>query len=690
MYLDENKLETECGRCWSCARERTEKNISAVTGKEEITVAVAGQPNTGKSTIFNRLTGLNQKVGNWPGKTVDRKEGRVVRGDRIYRLVDLPGTYGLTSNSVEEEIARDYIVSGDPDVVVAVVNAASLERSLYLVSELAELNTSIVIALNMMDVAEQEGRMIDARQLSAAIDLPVVPMTASMNQGVDQVFKTLDAMDLQHPQERNSVELPSEVSRLAKLLDSPSSLPYPKEWAASKLIEGDYKVTQAVKNALKDGKWKDEKWQAVETFLSGHKEAANAIIRMRQKWIDEACKKAIQDVKDCRSPSEKWDRIFLHPLWGKLIAFLAIPLAALTGILLGMFTGGQALFAALEGGPKIKAAWPGMLGSMAADGLAPALGWITALVCIIGFIYAIFYFLEDIGYLARISFLTDTFLRRIGAGGKSAIPLMLGLMCNTVAIAGTRVVETRRQRLVTIVMLPFLPCAGQTMVAAIFTLAIFPIKTAIIILVGLTIINVLVASLVGKFLGLAVPHPPADGMIMELPLFHRPNFRTIFGGVRMRIELFLRRAAGVIFFGLLIVWAVSYFPKGEIQTSYLYQFGRLLEPAGSMIGLDWLFMLALLSSFVAKEITVGTLAVLFSVSASDQQAIMQAIQNAISPAGALAFVVASHFYIPCLGSMAVLKSELGSWKKTLSLLAGMFILAFTLAFITYHAAKVII
>ena len=690
MYRDENKLETECGRCWSCVREMTEKNIGAVTGKEEITVAVAGQPNTGKSTIFNRLTGLNQKVGNWPGKTVDRKEGRVVRGDRIYRLVDLPGTYGLTSNSMEEEIARDYIVSGDPDVVVAVVNAASVERSLYLVSELAELNTPIVIALNMMDVAEQEGRMIDARQLSAAIDLPVVPMTASMNQGVDQVFKTLDAMDLQHPQERNSIEIPTEVSRLAKLLDSPSSLPYPKEWAASKLIEGDYKVTQAVKNALKDGKWKDEKWKVVETFLSGHKKAANAIIRMRQQWIDEACKKAIQDVKDCRSPSEKWDRIFFHPLWGRLIAFLAIPLAALTGILLGMFTGGQVLFAALEGGPKIKAAWPGMLGSMAADGLAPALGWITALVCIIGFIYAIFYFLEDIGYLARISFLTDTFLRRIGAGGKSAIPLMLGLMCNTVAIAGTRVVETRRQRLVTIVMLPFLPCAGQTMVAAIFTLAIFPIKTAIIILVGLTIINFLAASLVGKFLGLAVPHPKADGMIMELPLFHRPNFRTIFGGVRMRIELFLRRAAGVIFFGLLIVWAVSYFPKGEIQTSYLYQFGRLLEPAGSMIGLDWRFMVALLSSFVAKEITVGTLAVLFSVSASDQQAIMQAIQNAISPAGALAFVVASHFYIPCLGSMAVLKSELGSWKKTLPLLAGMFILAFTLAFVTYHAAKIII
>jgi ferrous iron transport protein B len=685
MYLDKNKSRPECGRCRSCDRRSAEKDIGAVTGKEEITVALAGQPNTGKSTIFNQLTGLNQKVGNWPGKTVDRKEGRVVREDRVYRLVDLPGTYGLNANSMEEEIARDYIVSGKPDVVVAVVNAASVERSIYLVSELAGLKVPIVIALNMMDVAGQEGRRVDARRFSAAIGLPVVPMTASMNQGVDQILETLDALELPPPQKRKPVELPSEVNQLSGLLDFPSSLPYPKEWAASKLIEGDHKVTQAVKNALKD-----EKRKAVETFLSGHKEAANAIIGMRQQWIDEACKKAVKDVKACRSPSEKWDRIFLHPLWGKLVAFLAISLSALTGILLGMFTGGQALYAALEGGPKIKAAWPGTLGSMMADGLAPALGWITALVFIIGFVYAIFYFLEDIGYLARISFLTDTFLRRIGAGGKSAIPLMLGLMCNAVAIAGTRVVETRRQRLVTIVMLPFLPCGGQTVVAAIFTLAIFPVKTAIIILIGLTIINVLFASLVGKLFGLAVPHPPADGMIMELPLFHRPNFRTIFGGVRMRIELFLRRAAGVIFFGLLIVWAVSYFPGGEIQTSYLYQFGRFLEPAGSMIGLDWRFMVALLSSFFAKEITAGTLAVLFSVSASDQQAIMQAVHNAISPAGALAFVVASHFYIPCLGSMAVLKSELGSWKKTLPLLAGMFILAFALAFITYHAAKIII
>lgn len=690
MYLNANKSEAACVSCRNSGSKRTKKDIGAVTGKKEITVAVAGQPNTGKSTIFNRLTGLNQKVGNWPGKTVDLKEGRVVRGDRVYRLVDLPGTYGLTANSVEEEIARDYIVSGEPDVVVAVVNAASVERSIYLVSELVRLNVPIVVALNMMDVARHEGRMIDARKLSAAINLPVVPMTASMNQGVDQVFEALDAMDLQYPQERNSIELPIEVSRLAELLDFPSSLPYPKEWAVSKLIEGDYKVIQAVKNALKDGKWQDEKLKAIETFLSGHKEAANAIIRMRQQWIDAACEKAVKDVNDYRSSSEKWDRVFLHPVWGRLIAFFAIPLAALTGVLLGMITGGQVLFAAMEGGPKIKAAWPGMMGSMVADGIAPAIGWITALVCIIGFIYAIFYFLEDIGYLARISFLTDTFLRRIGAGGKSAIPLMLGLMCNTVAIAGTRVVETRRQRLVTIVMLPFLPCAGQTMVAAVFTLAIFPVKTAIIVLIGLTIINFLASSLVGKFLSLTVPHPRSDGMIMELPLFHRPNFRTIFGGVRMRIELFLRRAAGVIFFGLLIIWAVSYFPKGEIQNSYLYQFGRLLEPAGSMIGLDWRFMVALLSSFFAKEITVGTLAVLFSVSASDQQAIMQAVHNAISPAGALAFVVASHFYIPCLGSMAVLKSELGSWKKTLPLLAGMFILAFALAFITYHAAKVII
>lgn len=185
MYLNANKSEAACVSCRNSGSKRTKKDIGAVTGKKEITVAVAGQPNTGKSTIFNRLTGLNQKVGNWPGKTVDLKEGRVVRGDRVYRLMDLPGTYGLTANSVEEEIARDYIVSGEPDVVVAVVNAASVERSIYLVSELVRLNVPIVVALNMMDVARHEGRMIDARKLSAAIDLPVVPMTASMNQGVD-------------------------------------------------------------------------------------------------------------------------------------------------------------------------------------------------------------------------------------------------------------------------------------------------------------------------------------------------------------------------------------------------------------------------------------------------------------------------------------------------------------------------
>ncbi|SHJ55981.1 ferrous iron transport protein B [Halodesulfovibrio aestuarii] len=645
-----------------------------------VTIAFAGQPNTGKSTIFNKLTGLKQRVGNWPGKTVDKKEGTVDHKGCTYNFVDLPGTYGLTANSLEEEITRDYLLSGEADAIVAVVNAASLERSIYLVAEMLTLNLPIIIALNMMDVAEQEGYAVSAKALSKATGMPVIPLIGtSQEQNMNDLLTSLHTLDLGQAALRTPAIISEEVQKLALKLTEHSSFPKPLLWTAGKIIEQDKSlhnrlqheltsVDLATYNKLKKGITPKE---------------TNAVYLARQQWIEHVCDESVNIIKDHASPTDKWDKLFLHPVWGRIIAFLVIPAGCLLGVILGMCTGGLALMTALSAGPQIKAMWPGMAGNLVATALIPATGWVLALLSIIGFIYAIFHFLEDTGYLARVAYLMDPMLSRLGVDGKAAIPLLMGMLCNTVAIAGSRVIATRRQRFISLCMLPFLPCSGQTGVAFLFAFALFPPATAIKIILSVTAVNIILACSIAKLLHKRLPTTHTSGLIMELPLYHKPNFKTIFSGVRTRLELFARSTAGFIYAAMIIVWAVSYFPEGNLQHSYLFQLGKFLEPVGAVLGFDWRFVVALLSSFVAKETTAGTLAVLFSVDAGNQQAVIEAVRQAITSQGALAFIVLSNLYLPCLATIVALKTELGSWATTAKLLVCMLTIAILAAYIAY-------
>jgi ferrous iron transport protein B len=650
---------------------------------EPLVVAVAGQPNTGKSTVFNRLTGLRQRVGNWPGKTVDRKEGFVLQAERPCLLVDLPGTYGLTANSLEEEIARDYLLSDAPDAILAVVNAASLERSLYLVAELLALNLPVVIVLNMVDVAEQEGRVIDADALSAATGVPVIPMVGTAtDQSMQGLVHALLSLDRHQADSRNNPETTNEVRSVARQLEGEEAIPGPLLWTAGKIVENDRALLSRLEKSLDSGGR-----TRLDCCRKGLSEmAAMEAYKARQVWIDDVCRDAVRVKEGHASPTDKWDRVLLHSLWGRLIAFLVIPAGCLLGVILGMCTGGMVLMGALSASPHMKALWPGMLGSLVASAVVPAAGWVVALLSIIGFMYAIFHFLEDTGYLARVAYLMDPLLSRLGVDGKSAIPLLMGFLCNTVAIAGSRVISTRRQRVVTLCMLPFLPCSGQTGVAFLFAFALFPPVTAVLVIIGITGVNIAFACLAAFALNHRLPGTQTRGLVMELPLYHKPNIRTILSGVRARLELFTRSTAGYLFAALVLVWAVSYFPGGSMEGSYLYMVGRRLEPVGTLFGFDWRFVVALMSSFVAKETTAGTLAMLFSVSSSSQEAIVHAIRSAITPQGSLAFIVASNLYLPCVATIGALRSELGTWRYTLVLLLGMLIIALATALASYHVS----
>lgn len=592
-----------------------------------------------------------------------------------FTFVDLPGCYGMTPHSPEEEVARDYLLSGGPDAVLAVVNAASVERSLYIVSELVALGLPVVVALNMTDVAEQEGRAVDAVALSSALGLPVIPMVGTSADGttVDALLRAL--AEASCPASVPAV--PAKVSLLAEIIGA--ALPCAPLWAACKLFEGDEGLLARTETLS------GEKREAIRVLL-GDPSVAPELYASRQAWIDAACGKGRPYIRygpgadralGPGSPSSAMGtvgRVSGHP--GGLRAWRA----------LGMMTGGLVLFAVLAWAPDLKAAYPGPLGSLAADALLPAFGWVVALLSMISALYAIFSFLEDTGYLARVAYLMDSFLSGLGIDGKSAIPLMMGFLCNTVSIAGSRVVDSPRRRLITLCMLPFIPCSGQMGVAFLFAFALFPAGTALLVVLGVSCLNLFMAGVVGRIMHATLPGRYANGLIMELPLYHRPNFRTIFGNVRTRAVLFLRGAAVNIFAALIVVWAISTFPGGTVETSWLYRFGRWLEPLGSFLGFDWRFTVALLSSFVAKETTAGTLAVLFSVGATDHEAVVQALRASITPAGALAFIVASNLYIPCIASISVLRSELGSWGRTLALLAAMFALAMGMACAVYHIA----
>ena len=678
MSLRPETIQTTESESHSLLQPQSDNILSSLS--RPVTIAFAGQPNTGKSTIFNKLTGLKQRVGNWPGKTVDKKEGTVEYKNSTYNFVDLPGTYGLTSNSLEEEITRDYLLAGEADAIIAVVNAASLERSIYLVAEMLTLNLPIIIALNMMDVAEQEGYEVSAEALSKATGMPVIPLIGtSQKQSMSALLASIHTLDLGQAALRTPVIIPEEVQRLALELKEDSSFPTPLLWTAGKIIEQD----KSLHNKLLQDLTPTDLAAYLAIKESVTPKATSAVYLARQQWIEDVCKQSVSVAQDHTSPTDKWDKVFLHPVWGRIIAFLVIPLGCILGVILGMFTGGMALMAALSAGPQIKAMWPGMAGSLIASALIPAAGWVLALLSIIGFIYAIFHFLEDTGYLARVAYLMDPILSRLGVDGKAAIPLLMGMLCNTVAIAGSRVISTRRQRFISLCMLPFLPCSGQTGVAFLFAFALFPPATAIQVILSVTAVNFILACFIAKLLHRRLPSTHTSGLIMELPLYHKPNFKTIFSGVRIRLELFARSTAGFIFAALIIVWAVSYFPDGNIQHSYLFQFGKFLEPVGAFLGFDWRFVVALLSSFVAKETTAGTLAVLFSVDAGNQQAIIEAVRQAITPQGALAFIVLSNLYLPCLATIVALKTELGSWATTTKLLLCMLAIAILAAYTAY-------
>ena len=644
-------------------------DLPVVTAERTVLVALAGQPNVGKSTLFNLLTGLSQHVGNWPGKTVERKEGTFTRAGTTFRLVDLPGTYSLTANSAEEVIAREFIIREQPDVVVALVDAAILERSLYLVAELVSLPAPVVVGMNMIDVAEQEGVRIEPDVLAAALGVPVVPMVATKNVGVRELVETVDLVASgQIPCTPRPPQIRADhqeiLEEIEGLIAGYVPVPYPQAWVALKMLEGDREITDVMRANLPG-----ERWEAVHDVLRAHDDALVAVASGRYEWIGRMIRAAVTRPRTGQiSLTGRLDRWATHPLWGLLI------LAGIMGIVFGLtYAVGWPLVNLLDtyvvGGladlaSAVLAGAPQWLADLVVDGVIGGVGAVASFLPILVIFFAVMGVLEDVGYMARAAYVMDGFMHLMGLHGKSFLPLFLGFGCNVPAVLGTRVIESRRARMLTILLAPLIPCTARMAIVAFLAPAFFG-SAATLVSWGLILLTLGVVAVSGVVINKTIFRGERAAFIMELPLYHLPNWRTIGLLVWQRSMEFLQKAGTVILPVSIVVWALSVLPGGSVETSYLARAGRWLEPAGRLMGLDWRLIVSLLTSFVASENSIASLGVLFgSTGLSDGGAgagLAQTLAAAFPASTGLAFLVVQMLFVPCVATIAAVKQETRSW-----------------------------
>ena len=632
-------------------------------------LALAGQPNVGKSTIFNMLTGLNQHVGNWPGKTIERKVGIVHLPDVDIELTDLPGTYSLTANSLEERIARDYIIHERPDAVIVIVNAAALEHNLYLVAELLQLPTPIVIGLNMLDVAERNGMRVESHVLEAALGIPVIPLIATRNQGVRELIEAArhvaENADTFAPN-RPGIRGPHEaiVAQVRDLIAPYVPEPYPVDWVALKLLEGDVELTELVQKQMGI-----EEWPKVAELLHAHEDAFLDIAGGRYEWIERMTRAAV--VRPGTGPitlTDRLDRIATHPFWGLVtlsgVFGLTFWLTYTVAAPIQSWLDTSVISPLAMGVRAILAKGPSWLVGLLADGLIGGVGTVLTFLPVLTIFFAVLGLLEDVGYLARAAYVMDRFMHLMGLHGKSFLPLFLGFGCNVPAIMGTRIIEDRRSRLITILLTPLVPCTARLAVVAFLAPAFFGSQAALATW-GLVTLNILALAILGIAIHRLVPTSGQSLFIMELPLYHVPNWRTIGLLVWHHTLAFIRKAGTVILLFSVLIWTLSNLPSGDVEQSFLAWLGRLLAPIGYWMGWpDWRLIAALLSSFAAKENTIATLGILYH-RASIGEELAQHVASVLTPAGALSFLTVEMLFIPCAATTATIRQETNAWRWSL-------------------------
>jgi len=652
------------------------QGVAEKTEKKNLVVALAGNPNAGKTTLFNALTGMRQKVANYPGVTVERKEGfwQLNGKESEALLIDLPGLYSLDAASLDEQIARDVLTGKiknlpRPDVVVAVVDATNLERNLYLVTQLLEYDIPVVVALSMMDVAEKEALSIDTAKLSAMLGTPVIAVTAAQKLGIKEIAK-------------------------------------------------------AVAKSAAGGLQANRKLAEIEQITEENKK-----IFARYSFISDVVQETVNRKNTVeRNRSEKIDRVLTHRFWGLLILGVILLLVFQT-----IFSWAALPMELLDKGfgalaQAVKDVLPaGILTDLLTDGVIAGVGGILVFLPQILLLFFFLSILEDTGYMTRAAFLLDRLMRGVGLHGKAFVPLLSSFACAIPGIMATRTIESPKDRIATIMIAPLMSCSARLPVYTLMIAAFFSgqtlfgfISLGAVLMLSMYLLGIVVAIIMAFIFKRTILKSPPPPLVMELPSYRLPNIRTVFLNMFQNGWMFVKRAGTVILAISIILWALTAFPRisptpdtpvttaaAELQSqapdlkdSYAGQLGKIIEPGIAPLGFDWKMGVALIASFAAREVLVSTLSILYNVdkdSEADSPSLIDAVKGAKkddgtpawSPLTALTMMVFFVLACQCMSTVAVVRRETNSWGWPIFMVVYMTVLAYVASFITYQGGKLL-
>ena len=675
--------------------------------KEEINVALVGNPNCGKTTLFNYASGAHERVGNYCGVTVEAKEGFFEYGNYKIKIVDLPGTYSLSAYTPEEIYVRKHIIEETPDIIINVIDSSNLERNLYLTTELIDMNVRMVVALNMYDELEHRGNKLDYKQLGKLLGVPAIPTVCRTGRGVDDLlrtvvetyeseFKEVQAYHHIHINNGPVIEKSIENLRAEIIKNRDIRAKYSARYLAIKLLENDKEIintVEALPNAADIMSCLNAESEKIKEILK--EDSESAITDAKYGFISGALKETFtENPIERKTMTKVIDTIVTNKYFGYPIFIAIMFIIFYLTFVLGNYpmewieTG----VGALSDLVKNRMA-DGPLKDMIADGIIGGVGGVIVFLPNILILYLCISVLEDTGYMARAAFIMDKIMHKIGLHGKSFIPLVMGFGCNVPAITATRTIENHKSRIITILITPFMSCSARIPIYVILIGTFFK-GHEVITIMSLYAIGIVLAIIVAKIFSRILVKGNDTPFVMELPPYRVPTAKSVFSHTWEKGVQYLKKMGGIIMVASIIVWFLGYYPHNENlspmeqqENSYIGQIGKAIEPAMQPLGFDWKMSVGLLSGIGAKEIVASTLGVLYNESdESDGDMTDIGSKMHISPLIAYCYMLFVLIYFPCIATFAAIKQETGKWRWAIFSAVYTTVLAWIICFVVYNMA----
>ena len=710
----------------------------AAERRKEIRVALVGNPNCGKTSLFNMASGSHEHVGNYSGVTVDAKEGLFEYGGYHFRIIDLPGTYSLSAYSPEELYVRKNLVEDTPDVVVNVVDASNLQRNLYLTTQLIDMDLRVVMALNMYDELTAKGDKLDIKQLGYLLGMPIVPTVSRTGEGINdlfdkviQIYENQDPHLARHIHINHGSELEQSIRAIKDLLKKNTDIryKYSTRYLSIKYLEDDKEVdgvVEALPNRDEIISVRFREQNRIKDILNSS--IGSAMIDAKYAFVQGALAETWEPYQGKRRRNTLTEKIdaFVTNRWAAFPLFFVILYLVFDGtFVLGEYPMKWIEWLVSEFGSFVASAMQdGWLKDLVVDGIIGGVGSVLVFLPNILLLYLFISLLEDSGYMARAAFIMDRLMHKIGLHGKSFIPMIMGFGCNVPAVMATRTIENRKSRLITMLIIPLMSCAGRMPVYILIAGAFFP-KNASLVLLGLYALGILLAIVAAKIMSAFFKEDDLP-FVMELPPYRVPTAKSIFRHTWEKGRQYLQKMSGIILVCSMIIWFLGYFPnhnayesvKEQQEHSFIGYIGKAMEPVLKPLGFDWRMGVGIVSGVAAKELVVSTLGVMYAdeepvvttveesvaesgvvagaipeASSSESEAdtrLQRALLKSVTPAGALAYMVFILLYFPCIATFVAIKQEGGGWKWAILTAVYTIILAWVAAFITFNIASIFI